>query len=372
MAFQVAQAATGVIRDSHWAYNNQTLGRIKTLLLEGASTNLLPYSNDLSNAAWSKNGSPTESYGQLDPTGGSAATLVTSTVNGDNLAQTLTFTGNGVKAISAYIKGGTAAATDIGIYDNNAAAFVNLVRATWTAGVPALMDVTGTSTNKNVELISNGWYRISFSTATITAAHTNTYYIYPASSLTGSISTYCLQGENSAFVTSPIPTIAGSTVTRNADALSFPFTTPPQSLTIYKKYVALGQNASDGVIAIADNSTAGSLMVYYPTTTTIKGFFETSGGNVSTGTLTAPVLNDLVEVRLTLDPTGVITLGVTINGGAESVSTASSALAIPTVWYDNVIYPGVVPGIVGFNATVAAHVELGVQTLAYMRTAAGQ
>ncbi len=352
-------------------WGSDTLGGSFGLLLEGASTNLCIRSGDLSNAAWIKNGTTTATSGQPDPFGGTSACTVACTANGDNLYQAVTFTGNAVKDASIFLKAGTSAVTDLVLYDFTASAFVMQIRATWTAGVPTLSVIGGKGVAVAAQAMAGGFYRILGSSNAITAANTNRLYLYPGGSAgQGTVIAVGAQAEDATYPSSYIPTVA-ATVTRAADALLLPIGFLPQALTLYAKYIERGNAASNVGISLATRLTNGNFMFSYPTATTLKAYHQTAAGNVSSGVVTAGVVGDTVEVRAVLQADGSCLLGISINSGAETVSTTSGALPLAAAWADANLYPTqpIAQAAPFVSLQQSCRVAAGVQSLAYMRAA---
>jgi len=118
-------------------------------LIEKVRTNTLTYSQDLSNADWTK-GSLTLTSGQADPNGGTSAFLATST----GTSSVWFFQDNtGAKTFSIYAKAGTKSFFSIinGLY-NNGAGFDLSTQTVTNAGVGSLA---------KIESVGNGWYRCS-------------------------------------------------------------------------------------------------------------------------------------------------------------------------------------------------------------------
>jgi hypothetical protein len=181
-------------------YTNSSCPKI---LLEPQRLNALTYSNDFSNAAWSKVGSPVLTSGQADWSGATNAWKWEASASGvTQLAQNFV-TAAATNNMSFYAKAGTVSTVSIWI---GSAVDFNLSTGSVTAG-------TGTITS-----IGNGWYRCSTNRASITGG--NGFNPYFSASAAGQ---YVLiayaQGEDGANPTSYIPTTTAS-VTRVADAAS--------------------------------------------------------------------------------------------------------------------------------------------------------
>ena len=121
-------------------------------LIEKGRENLFTYSNDFTNAAWTKFGSPILTSGQSGYDGSSDAWLYESTTISHSILQFVS--GSGVYSLSVYAKAGTAdgirlrfsASTDSNIY-------VDLTDGS------IITNQSGIS--YNIESVGSGWYRVS-------------------------------------------------------------------------------------------------------------------------------------------------------------------------------------------------------------------
>ena len=132
------------------------------------------------------------------PDGTTTADLLTATGTGSYRSRSVTYTGDGTKALSFYVKEGTSSQGSITVYDGTAVVSRHIVRVTWTAGVPSLSTVSGSGTLFPVETIGSGWYRIKFTATGIVAANSNVLLFYPnnTGAGTGSVYVWGAQAEN--------------------------------------------------------------------------------------------------------------------------------------------------------------------------------
>lgn len=186
------------------------------LLIEEARTNLLTYSDDWSNAAWTKQQVTISANATLSPDG---------TANADKIAednttafhrafQTINKAASAITYVyTVYVKAAERTTASVFIQDSGvfAQTDINLVTG-------ALSNIVGTVSATNA---GNGWWRVSVSG---TSGTTTTALCMVASNNGGSfagttgsgIFVWGAQAEAASFATSYIPTVA-STVTRNAD-----------------------------------------------------------------------------------------------------------------------------------------------------------
>lgn len=198
-------------------------------LAEGARTNLCQRGEDFT-AVWADVGTPTVAAGTT------IGALTLTTLGDDDASalegktQTITFTADAVKAIAVYVRQGTSTSSVIRVVDTTATADRLLAAITWSGAVPVVTMTTGTDlTGTPQQQGATGVYRLLFQTTAITAANTNSLQIYPATNAAlatanvGTIQIGGVQAENATFPSSLIRTPASSTVTRNADVLTYPF-----------------------------------------------------------------------------------------------------------------------------------------------------
>lgn len=194
----IKTAAANVAR---WQYNPSNLSAPSKLLLEGAATNLLLYSSQLTAGSWSTNGdTSTANYG-VAPDGTVSSTLI----SGGTRFQGATLTSGAVYTYSEYVKAGTAPA--INLYRDGGGVICDAVFNFSAQSFTSFASVISAS----VLPLSNGWFRISM---TFTAPNsTNTFHLYPNG---GSAEFWGAQLESGSCATSYVPT-AAAIATRAAD-----------------------------------------------------------------------------------------------------------------------------------------------------------
>ncbi len=235
-------------------YNPSTLAA-QGLLIEEARTNLVLQSQDFA-TTWTATASPTITTDTTAaPDGTTTADTIASTSSSSYVAQTITFTGDGTKAYSFFIKAGTSGNTRIFIRDATAGVSRGQVDIVWTGGVPSPTVTNGSL--QSLQSCPNGWYRVSVIADSVVAANSNQFRIQPDNvSGTGDIIIWGFQAENGAFSTSYIPTTT-TALTRSADVASVNTLSPwfnateGTLFTEYSRYT----NASAGRIATFSNGT---------------------------------------------------------------------------------------------------------------------
>lgn len=143
----------------------------KGLLLEGASTNLSTYSEDFSNAAWTKSGIAQTATAGTSPTNNNTATLIAENAGGfikHSLERSITVTAGSIYTFSVFLKEPTSNSRRyacIQVADGSGTALRNTIVVDLQTGTVTASGVTGAVTNASHNIIKypNGWYRVSIS-----------------------------------------------------------------------------------------------------------------------------------------------------------------------------------------------------------------
>lgn len=206
------------------------------LLSEPAATNLVRYSQDLSQALWAKTNCTVASVAGVGPDGGAAYKVTPSAISSSAHYVGITITvAAGKTTHSCLVKpdgmdnfffglgGGPYAGECAALFDCSAESVLDTDN-----GTTATVDRTA------ITLLSNGWYlleveatgtaggaqpRLGFTTATSLRAASDGYPAYTPNGTDGGYIT-AIQSESGSVRTSYIPTLAGATVTRAADDVS--------------------------------------------------------------------------------------------------------------------------------------------------------
>jgi hypothetical protein len=198
-------------------------GNVLGLLVEESRTNLVTYSEDFTDASWTKNSTTISANSVVSPDGTqSASTLDAAGTALNALFVSLTHTA-GPLTFSIYAKEGTKSVLQV----DSAVLGGGAGRANFdlSAGVLGTVDPAWAA---SIVDVGNGWYRCvaSFTGAGGTGNFIVSMQDSPtaareASSSAGDLYLYGAQFEVGAFPTSYIPT-AGATATRSADVASIP------------------------------------------------------------------------------------------------------------------------------------------------------
>jgi hypothetical protein len=300
----------------------------KGLLIEEQRTNLVTYSEQFNNAAWSKSSVTVTADTTVAPDGTTTAdTLTTSTIGGFTW-QVVGFTGDGDKVFSCFVKAGTAATSVVQIRDATVTANRGYFIITWTAGVPSVARLT-TGTVLGVDAFGNGWYRLRLLATGVVAANSNQYRFLPdTTSGTGTVIAWGAQAENGAFATSYIPTVA-SQVTRSADVATMTGTNfsswyNQSAGTFVVGADRIGFSSSDMLFAATDSGSTNLLQQTAPSATSSR--FNVRVGGVDQAilntTVSASAVDKIASAYAENDFASVV------NGGTLVTDTSGT---IPTV-----------------------------------------
>jgi hypothetical protein len=246
----LTQAASNVARID---YDPSTLV-VRGLLVEEGRTNAVLYSNDLTNAAWTK----TNVTAALTQTGvdgaANAATLLTATAGNGTCLQAITL-GSSARYQTAFVKRITGSGTINMTMDNG---------TTWTA-------VTVTSS----------WTRVAIATQTLS----NPTVGFRIVTSGDAIAVQYVQNENGTYATSPIPTTSAS-ATREADDISLGVSVYPyneNTTTIFAVFTKL--SAATRGIALAEtelaNGVSTGIAVDGQNNGQVRAYAENNGAEVS-------------------------------------------------------------------------------------------
>jgi hypothetical protein len=308
------QVANHVLRDAHYETDPIGGGLIRTALLEGQRTNLLTYSEQFDNAAWSKTGVVVTANSVAAPDGASTA-------------DTLTYdTGTSSFVRQSYTVDPANATYTFSVW----------LRAASSRSVRARLDSTslGTITTWN---LTTEWQRFEISR---TFAGTDTGNILvnlfnsdPASTV--EVYAWGAQLEAASFASSYVKT-EGSTATRAAEAPYFDIGFGPQALTVWVDFIARPASGSGAglqrIFDLGDSQTGQGIGLGYPSAVAdrldVKVKWDTSFVQPNIGGLN---LSDSPRIRARIVIRGSeVQFYISRTGAAESAS-AATAITMPTV-----------------------------------------
>lgn len=282
----IENVASGAARFDH----DMVTGECKGLLIEEQRTNLLTYSEQFDNAAWSKVNATVTANAVTAPDGTlSADKLVEDTATGthytgqnQSLSLSTTYTG------TYYVKAGERTLCRIstgGDLWSAAAVYIDLSNGTATT-------YTGTASASTVSITNcgNGWYKCSLTATTgASGAGSRNFLIIPV--LSGTTYTYTGDGtsgiyiwgaqlEAGSFATSYIPTTAAA-ATRIADSAvitgtNFSSWYRQDEGTVFTKFDVSTISANSGVFSISDNTNANYIAQLSGSYVPVFGIMDTS------------------------------------------------------------------------------------------------
>jgi hypothetical protein len=337
-------------------YDPVTLGSLGVSVWE-QRTNLLTYSEQFDNAAWTKTRSSVTANATTSPSGTATADkLVEDATAGAThpISQGVTVTA-AAQTLSCYLKAGERTWAQLNI-TGTANAYANFNLSTGVAGT------VGAAATATITNVGNGWYRCAI-TAT-TAAGANTAAIYPASADntisyngdgTSGVYVWGAQIEAGAFATSYIPTTS-ATATRNEDSLTMTGTNFSSWFNATAgTFVAQADGQASGTaFVISANNGASNDAISIRGSGTDPRFAVLVGGasqcDIDAGTISATTAFKISAAYASAS------FGTSVNGGA-AVTTSSGSL--PTVSQLNI----------GASAAGASPVNGHIRSLTYYSAA---
>ena len=352
---QLLKAGTGVPRFDHNPVTGESLG----LLVEAAATNLLTYSEDYSNAAWTKTRSSISSNVLISPDGALTADKLvedTTAASTHSTTKAISMTSGTVYTGSVYVKKCERTWVFVqfssGAFGTVKTAYFNL-----TTGV---VGTTAASTTASITDVGNDWYRCSI-TATATATATSSLGTFLAtadgtSSYTGDgysgIYIWGAQLETGSTATSYITTVA-STVTRAIDSAAMTGTNfsswyNQSEGTFYAEF-----NASSTIGAIVNFDDTGSATnrhaINLTTATNLQSRSIVSGVAQCTLNQTVTAFPAFIKTCLSYNTDDFAAVS---NGGTAAVDTSGTVPVVNTLR-------------IGNNHNAAAAINGTIKTIAY-------
>jgi hypothetical protein len=254
------RASTGTYLDSDGLLKTATTntprieydinGNRKGLLIEEARTNLLTYSEQFDNAAWTKDRLTVTANAASSPSGVvSAVAIIENSVNSFHaLGRSASFISGTAYTLTVYAKKPETGSQRFLQLTLGSAPFTGLPTANFDLITGQLvLTGAGNSASASIEFAGNGWYRCRLTATANVTATSSAFLLLQASSSASRFASYQGDGtsgvllwgaqlEAGSFPTSYIPT-AGSTATRAADVASIPTS-------------AFGYNADKGTVVV--------------------------------------------------------------------------------------------------------------------------
>lgn len=258
------------------------------LLIEEQRTNLLTYSEQFDNAAWTKSAATVTSNATTAPDGLTAADKI---VEGASTAQHFVRQGNNLTGhtYSVFAKAGERSRFFIGQTSNSSGVEFNLLAGTAT--------VRAGSYTGRIQPHANGWFKCSvtgdFNIPYIALLDNAGALSYLGDGISG-LFLWGAQYEAGTFPTGYIPTTA-SAGTRAADVASVDNVSPwfrADEGTLFAEYLPGVSNEAQGVAAITDGTGNNRILILADQSigllTNERGLFVTTGGVAQTGLISTP------------------------------------------------------------------------------------
>ena len=246
-------------------------GRVQTcphLLLEPQRTNLIPYSEDFSNAAWVKTGLTVNTNQTLSPDGTLNADEVNITVaNAHYLFDSISVSALTNYTFTFYVKKGTA--TDVSYSILNAVNFTNIVN----------------TTSYFNQISDTDWTRISVEFTTPSGCTSIRVYPLRDGSSIGTVYIYGASLEEGSYPTSYIVSNSGSATTRLAEVCDGSGNASTFNDSEGVLMAQIGALANDGtyrVFGLSDGTGNNRIIIYYNPNINNIELFIASGGSAQT------------------------------------------------------------------------------------------
>jgi len=341
-------AASGVARFDHNPTTFESLG----LLIEEQRTNLLTYSEQFDNAAWTKTNATITSNTIVAPDG---------TLTSDKLVEDIATSTHKITTASVSITSGTAYTLSLFVKSAERTAFT--FRRSGAAGASASFNLTTLTTTgiagsptMTIVPVGNGWYRCTMSwTASATAGLTIAIELdNPAGTTTytgdgySGIFIWGAQLEAGAFATSYIQTVA-SQVTRSVDSVNMTGTNfsswyNQAQGTLFGEAATYDVSAARISFAVTDGTTSNRIQIGHGLNP--KGFIGTGGATQMTQSVASVVFTNNTFSKMSLSYANN-SGNVAANG---TLGTLDTAITLPLV---DQLRIGVISGTTGtINGTI--------------------
>ena len=298
-----------------------TGGGCPHILAEPMRTNLIPYSEDLTE--WNKGSSTIDSNDIVSPDGTQNADTITVPDSNEFIYESITTTESTEYVFSFYVKRGTIAesALKLAVYDDTANSFI-------------VVDVSYSASDSE-------WTRVTQSfTTPVGCILIRAYAFRNSSSTLGTFSIWGGQVEAGSYATSYIPnfgTVAG--VTRNQDIFTRDGIGSLINSTegvLFAEIAALSDDGTTRALSLSDGTSSNRILIYYSSTSNQVVGLYTYGG--STQVNITNILSDSTEFIKCAFKFKENDCAFWINGvevGTDTSSTAFSANTLNDLGFDS-------------------------------------
>jgi len=280
------------------------------LLVEPQRTNLVTYSSSFDNSAWNKTNCSITANNTTAPDGTTAADKLI-LANGQSGSSS---DGTGIRQLVDIASG----SYTYSIYAKAAEFTTIRFRENQVTGAFLTIDLTngaitngdaGQYINPTAILVSNGWYRITFQTPTLTALYKYSVRVSETGNGTSGIFIWGYQVELGSYSTSYIPT-QSATVTRNADVIS---KTGIADLigqtegTLFVEFINDNNNNAsiDRIVALSDGTANNRL--YLAKLLSGASYFVSVTSGTQTGGITGAIMpQGIVKIALAYNTNDVV------------------------------------------------------------------
>lgn len=253
----------------------------------------------------------------------------------EGYSQTIGFAGNGVKALSLFVKQDTSTSSVIRLRDTTASANRALGTLTWSGGVPSVAMSPGA--HYATEACANGGYRLLIQSASVTAANTNVLEIYPATTSalavanTGRLYVGGVQAEDAPWCRAYVRS-DGSSGTANQDQPMSTVDWPAQDFTLYARVQRPAWAALSGtldqafIVNVGTGLAAGFNVQYSASTRTVSAqLIDDAGTGVSaSGSIPGTDFYDFAAKFVNVRSAGQVYIDTGSGYGAASPATGPS------------------------------------------------
>ena len=251
-------------------------------LLEPQRTNLVTYSEQFDNAAWTKTNCTTSTNVATAPDGNTSADklimnngLSPTSADADGIYQERSIT-SGVYNVSFFVK--AAEFNSVNVRDNAVTgAFLNINLTTGAVTNPAPSQFVGAQSVN----YGNGWYRVSFTTTTIVATQAFSIRAGQTGDGTSGFLLWGVQYELGAYETSYIPTLsaAATRLAEVCDGSGNASTFNDSEGVLMAQIGALADDSSLRTITLGDGSSQNAVSFRYDNPNQITLYLNSGGVN---------------------------------------------------------------------------------------------
>ena len=265
-------------------------GAIPHLLLEPQRSNAQVYSEDLSNAAWSKTNATITTNAEIAPDGNSTANKFDAgTVTGEHHVNDVNTTVAGINyTFSVFVKSGNEDTIRVFMY-RSGTPFTTIAALRINLNTQAIIENVNTAGTENkVENYGDGWYRISISGEALTTSTVVRVQPYESGlgTFTGTNEYFYLWGaqfEEGSYATSYIPNLATGSTTRNAETcLDATGDFNSSEGVLFAEIAPLSDDGTYRVLSISDGTANNRVSLYFTLASeTVTGAVFLSGSPVA-------------------------------------------------------------------------------------------